>query len=187
MAFVFVTFILVHGFHHPYPSHVSIRHHRFVKPQNHKSNYLSPKTSLYQATKVDNELKQDDIPYTIQILMSDTGGGHRASANALRDALDYLYPGKIRCDIVDIFTEYGPFFPFNAFVPIYKIMAEYSFLWKWSYEYGATPFGLWMNELILEVRFNIFVMRIHEIIPHTIILKIMYVVRHFALIRSKNV
>jgi len=84
--------------------------------------------------------------------MSDTGGGHRASANALRDALDYLYPGKIQCDIVDIFTEYGPFFPFNAFVPIYKIMAEYSFLWKWSYEFGATPFGLWMNEVILEVR-----------------------------------
>jgi 1,2-diacylglycerol 3-beta-galactosyltransferase len=84
--------------------------------------------------------------------MSDTGGGHRASANALRDALDYLYPGKIHCDIVDIFTEYGPFFPFNAFVPIYKIMAEYSFLWKWSYEFGATPLGLWMNEFLLEVR-----------------------------------
>ena len=33
--------------------------------------------------------------YTIQILMSDTGGGHRASANALRDALDVLYPVKI--------------------------------------------------------------------------------------------
>ena len=49
--------------------------------------------------------------------MSDTGGGHRASANALRDAFDELYPGQIEVDIVDIFTDYGPFFPFNSFVP----------------------------------------------------------------------
>ena len=41
---------------------------------------------------------------TVQILMSDTGGGHRASANALRDAFDVLHPGKIQCDIVDIYT-----------------------------------------------------------------------------------
>ena len=84
--------------------------------------------------------------------MSDTGGGHRASANALRDAFDELYPGKIKVDIVDIFTDYGPFFPLNAFVPIYKIMAEYPFLWAATYYWGASPLGLWMNELILEVR-----------------------------------
>jgi ABC-type glycerol-3-phosphate transport system substrate-binding protein len=88
---------------------------------------------------------------TIQILMSDTGGGHRASANALRDAFDELYPGQIEVDIVDIFTDYGPFFPINAFVDIYKIMAEYPILWEITYKSGATPFGLWFNELVLEV------------------------------------
>ncbi|EJK46968.1 hypothetical protein THAOC_34337, partial [Thalassiosira oceanica] len=94
---------------------------------------------------------------TIQVLMSDTGGGHRASANALRDAFNVLhetepaqFPLPIHCDIVDIYTDYGPFFPFNQYVPLYKIMAEYSFLWKWFYEFGATPLGLWMNELALE-------------------------------------
>lgn len=30
-------------------------------------------------------------------------------------------------------------------------MAEYSFLWKWFYEFGATPLGLWMNDFLLEV------------------------------------
>jgi hypothetical protein len=69
----------------------------------------------------------DDTTYTIQILMSDTGGGHRASANALRDALDSLYPGKIQCDIVDIFTDYGPMWPFNDYVGLYKFMAEVTF------------------------------------------------------------
>lgn len=56
----------------------------------------------------------DDVS-TVQILMSDTGGGHRASANALRDAFDVLHPGKIQCDIVDIYTDYGPF-PYNSYV-----------------------------------------------------------------------
>lgn len=95
---------------------------------------------------------------TIQILMSDTGGGHRASANALRDAFDVLheteperFPMKISCDIVDIYTDYGPCFPFNAYVPLYKIMAEYTFLWKWFYEFGASPFGLWLNDFALEL------------------------------------
>lgn len=100
----------------------------------------STSTSLYATEKG-----------TIQILMSDTGGGHRASANALRDAFDELYPGKIEVDIVDIFTDYGPFFPINAFVPIYKIMAEYPILWEITFKSGATPFGLWFNQLVLEV------------------------------------
>jgi len=83
--------------------------------------------------------------------MSDTGGGHRASANALRDAFDTLHPNQIQCDIVDIYTDYGPFWPFNWYVPAYKIMAEYSFLWKGFYEFGSTELGLWLNELVLDV------------------------------------
>jgi 1,2-diacylglycerol 3-beta-galactosyltransferase len=83
--------------------------------------------------------------------MSDTGGGHRASANALRDAFDELYPGQIEVDIVDIFTDYGPFFPFDSFVPIYKIMAEYPILWEIAFKSGETPLGLWLNEVILEL------------------------------------
>eukprot|EP00521_Asterionellopsis_glacialis_P007542 CAMPEP_0195284574 /NCGR_PEP_ID=MMETSP0707-20130614/2727_1 /TAXON_ID=33640 /ORGANISM="Asterionellopsis glacialis, Strain CCMP134" /LENGTH=434 /DNA_ID=CAMNT_0040343935 /DNA_START=174 /DNA_END=1479 /DNA_ORIENTATION=- len=92
----------------------------------------------------------DDDVCTIQILMSDTGGGHRASANALRDAFDVLHPGKIEVDIVDIYTDYGPFWPYNDYVSMYKIMAEYSFLWDIFYHFGATPFGLWLNEILLE-------------------------------------
>lgn len=92
----------------------------------------------------------DDDICRIQILMSDTGGGHRASANALRDAFDVLHPGKIECDIVDIFTEYGPFWPYNDYPRCYKIMAEYSFLWEAFYRFGETPFGLALNEFLME-------------------------------------
>lgn len=88
---------------------------------------------------------------TIQILMSDTGGGHRASANALRDAFDVLYPGQIQCDIVDIYTEYGPFWPYNDYVNMYKFMAKYPITWDIFYQFGATPVGLWLNERLLEI------------------------------------
>jgi hypothetical protein len=87
---------------------------------------------------------------TIQILMSDTGGGHRASANALRDAFDILHPGKFQVDIVDIYTDYGPFWPYNDVVAMYKLMAEYSFLWEGFYYFGASDFGLCLNEILLD-------------------------------------
>lgn len=93
--------------------------------------------------------KQQEV-CTVQILMSDTGGGHRASANALRDAFDVLYPGRIQCDIVDIYTDYGPFPPFNSYVEGYKIMAKYPILWSIFYHVGATPLGLALNEWTLE-------------------------------------
>jgi 1,2-diacylglycerol 3-beta-galactosyltransferase len=89
-------------------------------------------------------------PYTIQILMSDTGGGHRASANALQDAFDNLYPGKFECDIVDIYTDYGPFWPYNDYVAMYKLMAQYDFLWEAFYRFGETDVGLALNECLLE-------------------------------------
>ena len=108
--------------------------------QHATSKYHSSSTTIKtrkQSTLLSATTKEDDIA-TIQILMSDTGGGHRASANALRDAFNVLhetepnrFPIPIHCDIVDIYTDYGPFFPYNQYVGLYKIMAEYDFLWKW--------------------------------------------------------
>lgn len=92
---------------------------------------------------------RDDV-CTVQILMSDTGGGHRASANAIRDAFDVLYPGKFECDIVDLYTEYGPFWPANDYPRLYKIMAKYSFLWDAFYHFGETDLGLFLNELLVD-------------------------------------
>lgn len=117
--------------------------HAFVAPHRQAPVALS-RIAAQTATATDEVC-------TIQILMSDTGGGHRASANALRDAFDTLYPGKIKCDIVDIYTEYGPFWPFNDYPAMYKLMAEFSFLWDWFYHFGETDFGLWLNELLLDV------------------------------------
>ena len=109
----------------------------------------------YQSTRLHAQQKILDVTNnntntptirTIQILMSDTGGGHRASANALRDAFEVLYPNCIECDIVDIYTDYGAIWPYNDYVRLYKIMAKYSWMWEIFYYGSATPFGLLVTE-----------------------------------------
>lgn len=106
--------------------------------------------SSHLQTSLSAVAAQDDV-CTIQILMSDTGGGHRASANALRDAFDVLYPNRIQCDIVDIYTDYGPFWPYNDYVAMYKLMAANPWMWDLFYSFGNTEFGLWLNDLLLEL------------------------------------
>jgi hypothetical protein len=48
-------------------------------------------------------------------------GGHRASANAIRDAFDEVYPDTFECEIVDIWTDHAVW-PFTQFVPAYKVL-----------------------------------------------------------------
>jgi 1,2-diacylglycerol 3-beta-galactosyltransferase len=44
----------------------------------------------------------------VLILMSDTGGGHRAVANAVRDALTIKYGDAVQTEIIDGLKEYTP-------------------------------------------------------------------------------
>lgn len=72
------------------------------------------------------------------ILMSDTGGGHRASAEALGQALQEKYPGRVDVNIMDIWTDHGKF-PFNKSVPVYRYLAKRPLLWRAFYSYGLFP------------------------------------------------
>mmetsp|Transcript_19769 Transcript_19769/g.60928 ORF Transcript_19769/g.60928 Transcript_19769/m.60928 type:complete len:435 (-) Transcript_19769:152-1456(-) len=71
----------------------------------------------------------------VLFLISDTGGGHRASAKALVNALDRLYPDKINTEIVDIWTEHAGW-PYKNFAPWYAIMAKRTYLWRMLWYYG---------------------------------------------------
>jgi hypothetical protein len=86
----------------------------------------------------------------IMILISDTGGGHRASAQALQQALDDLFPGQIECNIVDIWTDYASW-PFNTFVPAYKWLAKNPAAWRAFWEYGRFPLTKWSTELLSNI------------------------------------
>ena len=66
----------------------------------------------------------------ILILMSDTGGGHRASAQALQAAFAARYPGRFQVEIVDPWTDYTPW-PINRMPRMYSpIVARALWLWK---------------------------------------------------------
>jgi lipopolysaccharide/colanic/teichoic acid biosynthesis glycosyltransferase len=69
------------------------------------------------------------------LMMSDTGGGHRASAQALKAGYEELYPGRFQIDIVDVITDYLPY-------PLNQIPKTYPFLsndapWMWKALYNS--------------------------------------------------
>lgn len=76
----------------------------------------------------------------VLILISDTGGGHRASAQALEAAMAQVSPGKVDVSIVDVWTQYGAW-PFNTMVEGYRLAAKYpQLLWCASRDNRYPPF-----------------------------------------------
>mmetsp|Transcript_6942 Transcript_6942/g.26763 ORF Transcript_6942/g.26763 Transcript_6942/m.26763 type:complete len:450 (-) Transcript_6942:77-1426(-) len=86
----------------------------------------------------------------VLIIMSDTGGGHKASAQAISAALDELYPNRVECNILDIWTDYGVW-PFNTAVRSYQYLAKRPLLWKITYEYGRFPITQWLTQRICAI------------------------------------
>ncbi|MBZ0298460.1 MAG: glycosyltransferase [Anaerolineae bacterium] len=75
----------------------------------------------------------------VLILMSDTGGGHRAAAEAIRDAL-YLEQGKdaVAVELVDVFRDYSPV-PLKYVPEIYPRWVNHSKTsWGVSYNLSNT-------------------------------------------------
>lgn len=69
------------------------------------------------------------MPQRIVILFSDTGGGHRASGEAIQEALNLRYADKVTVSMVDVFTKYTPY-PFSRFPAWYpQIVARGIRLW----------------------------------------------------------
>lgn len=63
-------------------------------------------------------------------MMSDTGGGHRASAGALVEALRLLHGDSLRCRVVDLFTAYGTW-PLSRAASYYQPLVDRGLaLWR---------------------------------------------------------
>ncbi|XVE98419.1 hypothetical protein REPUB_Repub03eG0104900 [Reevesia pubescens] len=65
----------------------------------------------------------------VLILMSDTGGGHRASAEAIRDAFRIEFGDEYRVFVKDVWKEYTGW-PLNDMERSYKFMVKHVQLWK---------------------------------------------------------
>lgn len=71
--------------------------------------------------------QQSKRPLKILFLSSDTGGGHRASAEALANQFQRLYPGTTY-DLLDIWDD-SPYWPYYTIKDTYKSFS--STPWKW--------------------------------------------------------
>lgn len=82
----------------------------------------------------------------ILYLFSDTGGGHRASANSLIAAVNKINP-KIQQEMIDVFTECGGLL--NFIVKLYGPIVKYSpWLWRYLYYFADQSGGMSFIEKI---------------------------------------
>lgn len=99
--------------------------------------------------------------------MSDTGGGHRASAQALSKAVEALSPGQWQCDIVDIWTDYAAW-PYKNFVSYYAFMAKHPILWRAMWIWGKFPLTRYAQEIHCDLlNYARFAEFIEERLPET--------------------
>lgn len=69
----------------------------------------------------------------IMCLYSDTGGGHRASAEALKNACEQLFGKRnVKFDVVDLWSEVAPY-PLTLLPQTYSFMVQHPFLWRFNY------------------------------------------------------
>ena len=73
----------------------------------------------------------------VLFLMSDTGGGHRAAAEAIIAALEQRYGDDVACEVIDVFRQLS--FPMNRQPEIYPLWVNYGkTAWGMSYNLSNT-------------------------------------------------
>ncbi|KAL8536922.1 hypothetical protein ACS0TY_012198 [Phlomoides rotata] len=78
-----------------------------------------------------------DAPKKVLILMSDTGGGHRASAEAIKAAFNEEFGEDYQVFITDLWADHTPW-PFNQLPKSYNFLVKHGTLWKMTY-YATAP------------------------------------------------
>jgi 1,2-diacylglycerol 3-beta-galactosyltransferase len=118
--------------------------HRRNAPRNHNiivaTERKSPAepTGFFRSLFITKGGARKNLKKRVLILMCDTGGGHRASAQAIDRAISEIVPGKIDVQVMDIWTDHAKW-PFNNFVPYYRFLAKHPLLWRGMYLFGNFP------------------------------------------------
>ncbi|RWW17788.1 hypothetical protein GW17_00018266 [Ensete ventricosum] len=81
----------------------------------------------------------------VLILMSDTGGGHRASAEAIGDAFRIEFGDEYKVFVKDLFMEHAGW-PLNDMERSYKFMVKHVQLWRVAF-HGTSP--RWIHNVYL--------------------------------------
>lgn len=73
---------------------------------------------------------------TVLILMSDTGGGHRASAEAIKSTFELEYGDEYKVFVIDLWKEHTPW-PFNQVPRTYSFLVKHENLWRFTFHSTA--------------------------------------------------
>ncbi|KAJ4958673.1 hypothetical protein NE237_025784 [Protea cynaroides] len=76
-------------------------------------------------------------PKKVLILMSDTGGGHRASAEAIKATFYQEFGDEYQVFVTDLWADHTPW-PFNQLPRSYNFLVKHGSLWKMTY-YASAP------------------------------------------------
>ncbi len=111
-----------------------------------------------------------NTPRRILFLMSDTGGGHRAAAQALAEALAHEFPTRYHVSMVDGIAR-GARFPFNHGAAWYFPLVTYMEpLWRTLFRLTNTPRGATVAIRLLDHFINNWFMRfLHSEPPDLIV------------------
>lgn len=101
-------------------------------------NYIGKYSGINKIISIVSGFTRTNSKKKVLILMCDTGGGHRASAQAIDKAFSEQFPGRMDVQIMDLWSEHGKW-PFDGFVPVYRYVAKYPILWRAMYAYGIFP------------------------------------------------
>jgi 1,2-diacylglycerol 3-beta-galactosyltransferase len=71
-------------------------------------------------------------------LFSDTGGGHRSAAEAVREAMEDLAGDSVQVDLVDFLQDYAPL-PFSKLPELYPSLAQRRRSWAFFYRLSNGP------------------------------------------------
>lgn len=102
-----------------------------------ESNGVREEGSVVENEGIPSNGVESESPKKVLILMSDTGGGHRASAEAIRSAFNEEFGDKYQVFITDLWTEHTPW-PFNQLPRSYNFLVKHGSLWRMTY-YATAP------------------------------------------------
>mmetsp|Transcript_14165 Transcript_14165/g.48830 ORF Transcript_14165/g.48830 Transcript_14165/m.48830 type:complete len:514 (+) Transcript_14165:146-1687(+) len=76
--------------------------------------------------------QEQDTDKHVMCLMADTGGGHRASAEALKAGFETLYGNSYKVSVIDLWSEHTPW-PLSSLPKSYNFMVKHAWLWRLNY------------------------------------------------------
>lgn len=143
------------------PSSLSVATNEQKSAETFQATSLSDEKS--SSTENNTTTKNKNRPLKILFLSSDTGGGHRASAEALANQFQRHFPGTTY-DLMDIWSDIDSSWPYNTIKDTYKSFSATPWKWRTLYHVSNNAFyakfadlhSYYMNEELIREKMEMF-------------------------------